>query len=240
VGASLVLSRVLMIPVAPALIAQGRRLRRDALILPDAAPPWHGTVPGLDPLRLLLIGDSTIAGVGARTQDEALAGQMSTRIAAATGRGVEWVATGITGGKAGEVLALVPRERFDLILLSVGANDALGVRSRRAFRRDLRRLMDALRTASPDAPIIASSMPGFAQFELLTPLVRRHLARHSVSLEQVGRRVVSSYPRAVMVAPAPTYTEGFFAEDLFHPGPSGYRDWADFIVSDPAVATLRS
>ena len=56
-----------MLPAAPVLIAQGRRLRRDTPRLPDAAHPWQGTLDGPEPLQLLVLGDSTAAGVGAAT-----------------------------------------------------------------------------------------------------------------------------------------------------------------------------
>ena len=78
------LSRVAMIPVAPVLFVQGKRLRRDTPILPDAALPWHGTVAGPDPLRLLVLGDSTAAGVGADTQDDALPGNLARELSART------------------------------------------------------------------------------------------------------------------------------------------------------------
>ncbi|HOY81854.1 MAG TPA: hypothetical protein PLB92_06910, partial [Rhodoglobus sp.] len=74
------LSRVAMIPVAPVLVAQGRRLRRDTPRLPDAASPWHGTVAGPRPLSLLVLGDSTAAGVGADTQDDALPGHLGREL----------------------------------------------------------------------------------------------------------------------------------------------------------------
>ena len=42
--------------------------------------------------------------------------------------------------------------------------------------------------------------------------------------------------RVAMSSPAPGYTEGFFATDLFHPGPHGYREWAQWWVDDAAAA----
>jgi lysophospholipase L1-like esterase len=182
---------------------------------------------------LLLVGDSTIAGVGVDTQALGLAGQLGRLLDAS------WVASGLSGATSRTVLnSYLVSGQFDVIVVSVGANDALAVRSRGAYARDIRRILRFLQAQSPDAAIIVSSMPGFAQFSLLPEPLRALLARHSIALETAARTVVASFDRVVMTAPAPTYTPGFFASDNFHPGESGYRDWAQFIVDDPAVREL--
>ena len=234
------LSRVAMIPVAPVLYAQGKRLRRDTPILPPAAPPWHGTHPGPDPLRLLLLGDSTIAGVGATTQQQGLAGNLGRELGERLGRGVEWRAVGESGATARDLLERfvdeAVSEPFDLAFVSVGANDALGLRSRAVFGRDIRSLVSRLRQASPECTILVSSLPAFFRFELLPNPLKRNLYRHSRSLEAEARRVVGATGNAHMSPPPPPYSEGFFASDLFHPSEAGYRDWARFAIDD-AVAS---
>ena len=219
-----------MIPRIPVLVQQARQLRRDTPLLPEAALPWSG---GAGSTRLLLVGDSTIAGVGVATQELGLAGQLGELL------GARWVASGLSGATSRTVLeSYLPAGEFDVIVVSVGANDALAVRSARAYARDIRRILVALRQRSPDAAIIVSSMPGFSQFQLLPEPLRGLLSRHSIALETAARTVVATFDRVVMTAPAPTYTPDFFATDNFHPGASGYRDWAQFIVDDPAVRSL--
>ena len=225
-----------MLPTAAVVYAQGRRLRRDTPILADAAHPWSGSLPGDDPLRLLVIGDSTAAGVGAATQDEALPGNLGRELAARLGRGVDWRAIGRNGATSRDLITDylddATRDPYDVVFLSVGANDALGIRSRGAFARDIRTLLARLRAASPDALIIVSSLPGFSQFVLLPNPLRWNLYLHSTSLEEAARAVVAEFPRVHMSAPPPKYTDGFFASDLFHPGPPGYFDWARFAIDD--------
>ena len=52
--------------LGPVLLAQGLRMRRVALRLPEAAGPREGRVgePRGRPLRLLFLGDSSAGGVG--------------------------------------------------------------------------------------------------------------------------------------------------------------------------------
>ena len=234
------LSRLAVIPTAPAVYLQGRRLRRDTPRLPDAAQPWHGSIPGPDPLRLLVLGDSTAAGVGSPTQEEALPGHLGRGIAALTSRGVEWRATGENGVDAREFIERylddAAAETWDVVFVSLGANDALGLRSRGAFARDIRTILRRLRQTSPDALMLVSSLPAFFRFELLPNPLRWNLALHSRNLEAGARAVVDAFPGAHMSPPPPPYTEGFFASDLFHPSAAGYRDWARFAIDDAVSA----
>lgn len=232
----MVLSRLAIIPTGPVLIAQARRLRRDTPRLPDAAAPWHGSLPGPDPLRLLVLGDSTAAGVGAPTQDTALPGALARQLATRLGRGVEWRAVGENGATSrdliGRYLGEATSEPFELVFLTVGANDALGIRSRGAFARDIRTIVARLRAASPRATILMSSLPAFHRFELLPNPLRWNLALHSRSLEDAARTVMAATPNATMSPKPPPYSAGFFASDLFHPSEQGYRDWAGFAIED--------
>ncbi len=225
-----------MIPVAPVLYAQGKRLRRDTPILPPAALPWHGSHEGPDPLRLLLLGDSTIAGVGAATQQDGLAGNLARELGERLHRGVAWRAVGESGATSHDLIERFLDEAvsapFDLVFLSVGANDALGLRSRSAFGRDIRHLIGALRDTSPQAIVLMSSLPAFFRFELLPNPLKRNLYRHSRSLEGEARAIVGRLEHARMSPPPPPYSEGFFARDLFHPSEIGYRDWARFAIDD--------
>ena len=230
------LSRIAMIPMAPVLYAQGKRLRRDTPILPDAVGPWSGSVAGPAPLRLLVLGDSTAAGVGARTQAEGLPGNLARELSERWGRGVSWRAVGESGASSRDLLERfmgdATSEPSDFVFLTVGANDALGIRSRAAFGRDIRSLLGKLRAANPDATIMMSSLPAFFRFELLPQPLKRTLYRHSTSLEAEARRVAGTVPGVIMCPPPPPYTEGFFASDRFHPSEIGYRDWARFAIGD--------
>lgn len=229
-----------MIPPSPVLIVQGRRLRRDTPRLPDAAQPWNGTLAGPHPLRLLVLGDSTAAGVGAETQDDALPGNLARELNARFGRGVEWRAIGENGATSRDLIERylddATAEAYDVIFLTIGANDALGLRPRWAFRRDIHTLLQRLRAASPAAQILVSSLPAFFRFELLPNPLRWNLYLHSQSLEDAAREVVARLDGVHMSPPPPPYTDGFFATDLFHPSAIGYRDWARFAIDDAVAA----
>jgi lysophospholipase L1-like esterase len=236
------LSRVALVPVAPVVAVQAWRLKRYTPRLADAAAPWSGTEPGPDPIRLLVLGDSTAAGVGVASQADALPGNLARDIAAHTGRGVGWTAIGRNGATSGEVITEFVDEatasEYDIVFLSVGANDSLTIRSRAAFGRDIRTLLSRLRAANPSALILMSSLPAFSRFVLLPNPLRFNLYLHSRSLESVARAAVATMPGVHMAPPPPPYTEGFFADDLFHPSAVGYRDWSRFAVDDAVARGL--
>ncbi len=229
-------SRLIALALAPVLVVQGMRLRRVIPRLPDAASPWEGTVAGPDPIRLLVLGDSTAAGVGAPTQDEALPGNLARALAEATDRGAYWRAIGENGATARDLreryLDDALRDSYDVVFLSIGANDAVRVRSREAFRRDLRVLLRRLRSASPRAAILVSNLPAFYRFTSLPEPLRSVLYLHSQSLETAARQVVRLEPGVEMSPAPPPYNEGFFATDAFHPSPQGYRDWVRFALDE--------
>jgi lysophospholipase L1-like esterase len=236
------LSRLALVPVAPVVFVQARRLRRTTPLLPDAALPWSGSVAGADPIRLLVLGDSTAAGVGADTQADALPGSLAAELSTRLGRGVRWRAVGENGATTRDLvqrfMAEAVAEPFDLVFLTIGANDALGIRSRRAFVRDLRTIVAELRRAQPESLLLMSSLPHFARFELLPLPLRWNLATHADNLELGARAVIAATPDAWLSPKPPAYGDDFFATDLFHPGPVGYRDWARFAL-DEAPDLLR-
>jgi lysophospholipase L1-like esterase len=229
-------SRLLAVAQGAVVLPQGRRLRRRTPHLPDAARPWRGELAGRRPLRLLVLGDSTAAGVGAATQAEALPGHLATELNARSHRGIRWRAVGENGATAADLvtgyLDEALAEPADLLFLTVGANDAMRMRAAGAFARDVRRILDAFDARNPGAFVLMSSLPVFGRFALLPQPLRSALFRHSLALEGAGRAVVAGRANALMSDDPPPYAADFWAEDRFHPGPSGYRDWAVWAVDE--------
>lgn len=231
------LSRAYLVLHGPRILSQKRKLEAAVERLPDAALPWEGEVEGADPLRLLVIGDSTAAGTGAATQDEALPGSIARELHARTGRGVLWRAVGENGADTAQFLDRHLTDALarpaDLVFVSLGANDALHARSAGAFARDLRRLLETLSDRLPHARILVANLPIFVRFELLPDPLRTVLYRHSRALERAAGRVVARDERWMITEQVPPpYGPDFFASDRFHPSASGYADWARWAVDD--------
>ncbi len=236
------LSRVAAVPLAPVLFVQARRARASIPRLPDAALPWTGSLPGADLIRLLVLGDSTAAGVGADSQAEALPGSFAHEFGDRFDRGTGWTAIGANGATSRDILdhfiGEAAAESYDVVFLTIGANDALGLRSRRAFARDVREIARRLREGSPDALILVSLMPRFDRFRSLRGPLRWNLAVHAASLDDAARVAVRGLDRVFALPKPPPYTPTFWASDLFHPGPAGYREWAEFVIDSVPISLL--
>src|SRR5689334_20066239 len=72
--------RTASIALVPLLALQGRRVRRVTPRLPEPPGPRAGLAGDGPPLRLLILGDSSAAGVGAPSQDEALSGRLVSEL----------------------------------------------------------------------------------------------------------------------------------------------------------------
>ena len=118
------------VALGPLLLLQGRWVRRVTPVLPEAPGPREGRAGEGPPLRLLILGDSAAAGVGAPAQAEALAGQLASRLAPRFDLRWTLVArTGDTTRDALQTLATMPGERFDVVVTSLGVNDVTSGRS---------------------------------------------------------------------------------------------------------------
>jgi lysophospholipase L1-like esterase len=232
------LSRVLALVLSPLLRRQGEQMKTAIPWLPPAKMPWRGAVEGPDPFRLLVLGDSTAAGVGVKDPAHGLGGNLARVLAEHTGRGVDWLALGQAGATSKDVRAnYLPKalaDEYDVVFLSVGANDILALRSRARFRDDFRDILTSLRERSPDARIVVANLPVFSWFTVIPNPLRWVLNLHAANLQSAAQAEVARDPGAHMSPPPPTYSDGFFARDRFHPSEEGYRDWADFALGQAA------
>ncbi|MFZ9087492.1 MAG: SGNH/GDSL hydrolase family protein [Pontimonas sp.] len=233
-----VLARPLGYVISPLLVTQGRMVRKNRPRLPNAPMPWSGTISGPKPLRLLGLGDSTIAGVGVDNPMLGLTAQLARALYKELGRGISWDGVGERGITTGQLLerylpiALQETEHVDIAMVSIGANDAKNLQPRRPAIRNLSAIVKQIHERFPHALIMVSSLPAFGKFESLPAPLRSVMAHHAKGIEVGMRRFVEAQPYALMSPPPSHYPPTFFAEDGFHPGAEGYRVWASFAVAD--------
>lgn len=231
------LARVTGLVLAPLLLAQGKAVRARVPRLPHAPKPWSGHINGPSPLVVLGLGDSTIAGVGVDDPMLGLTAHFSKKLYHLSGRGVRWQSVGHRGATTGDVWrehlpVLLEEEHADIVFLSMGANDAIRLRSTKSAITHTTAVLDALHERFPGAVVLMSSMPAFRLFETIPHPLRAVMSGHATTLETALRPLVERYPRTLMSPPPRFYPQGFFAEDLFHPSSEGYEQWAGFALED--------
>jgi len=222
----------------PLLIAQGKRVRASALKLPEAAGERHGVAgKGRVALRVLIVGDSSAAGVGVGTQDEAFAGQLAQALAERTGAAVGWqlVATsGHTAQDAARALAGAKLATADLLVTALGVNDVVSQTRPAAFLKALDEIHALAITRAQVTHSWHCGLPPMGTFPLLPQPLRwimgrdaAHLDNALVShLEGQTARLHLPLPEAPHQPGKDDATpEGWMARDGFHPGLLGYRQW---------------
>ncbi|WET79975.1 SGNH/GDSL hydrolase family protein [Amycolatopsis sp. QT-25] len=216
------------VALAPILLVQAVRVRRTTPRLPGAAGPVAGVVAGDGPpVRLAVLGESTVDGVGAATHAEGLTGRLAEELAR-DGRAVAWQALGKTGANARVVREeLVPLlAPADLVVIALGVNDTIELRSAASYRRDLLDLVVALRRRVGRVPVVLAGVPPMGWFPSLPRPLRDFLGTRSAALDAAATRLASLPGVAHVPMPAAMLDPATFAEDRFHPGPEGYRRWA--------------
>jgi lysophospholipase L1-like esterase len=235
------LGRAAALPLAPLLLWQGRRVRLEALRLPEADGVRDG-LAGADrhgrPLRLLILGDSSAAGVGAATQDEALAGRLLAELTATVRRPVRWKLIARSGATTAEALALLeaePAETFDVAVVALGVNDVTSLRSARRWLADVDRTCGVLHGRHRVRRVLWSGLPPMHRFPALPQPLRGVIGLHARGLDAAlsrwcARRGALARPRTSHV-PLPAMREpSLIAHDGFHPGPRAYALWARALV----------
>jgi lysophospholipase L1-like esterase len=226
------LAAAAVLPLAPLLFAQGQVTRWKVGLLPGAS----GDTTGLagdgegEPSKLFVIGESTVAGLGARTHNEALAGQFALQLSERIKRPVHWHVVGKNGVTARrtieELLPQMPGERFDYILVGLGGNDVMKLSSPSKWRRDMTELLRLIREKNPNAPIFLSNCPMI----ILSPVIPQPIKALLWELSRMHNANAIEFTRDMPGVyyyrqPALVKLEGFFADGI-HPSEQGYADWS--------------
>lgn len=231
------LRRMLFWMLLPWVIPQALYVRQTAPRFQAASGPPRGSTGACASLRLLGIGDSIIAGVGVDATEQALAAQTARALTRRTGRAVSWMALGQIGATAAKVrrlLAQVPAEPFDVIVVSVGINDVTGLSRSGRWRKDLGRLVTALEGRVPDAVILVAGLPPLWGFPLLPQPLRALLGLRARTFDAVARALVAGHPRRVYVPLDFEPTPDKFAADGYHPSPESYGLFGDVMAQAAA------
>jgi len=220
-------SKTLPLSLYPLIATQGLYVRYRAARLAEAAGPRAGLAGSGPHLRLLIVGDSSAAGVGVATQSDALAGQLVGRLAPHFTLDWQLVARcGDTTRASLSRLAALPDQRFDVALTALGVNDVKNGRTRSAWQRDSTALHSALVDRFGVRLVIASGIPPLQDLPLLPDPLRGVLARRGRQFDAILGRVCAARPQAHhLPADLPLLPE-WMAEDGFHPKKPVYSEWA--------------
>jgi lysophospholipase L1-like esterase len=209
---------------------------------PDDLPA--GPLPaGVAAPRVVWLGDSTAAGVGAST----LADTLPEQVADLLGHPVRLTVLARSGARVADVLrlqlppvaALEPTEVF----ISVGANDATHLTGRSRFRRDYGRLLAGLPASV--AQLVVLGVPDLGGLPRLAQPLRAVAGWRGRALtgdiRNLARRRHAVYVD-IAAGTGPAFRHDptrYFASDRYHPDDAGYHLWATVVAAAVRQAAVR-
>ncbi len=218
--------------LAPVLWAQEKYVRKTTPLLPEPDGPRQGVQGNGPPLKLLIIGDSAAAGVGAAHQDEALLGKVVANLA--TDYQVEFqlfASTGSTTSGAVKRLVNQTAEPFDVAVTSLGVNDATRLLPNAVFLKHQSRLMSVLQERFQVKHVVVSGLPPMHLFPALPQPLRWVIGRRALALDKGLAAWLSEDPACHYLHTDATVDPKLMAPDGFHPGPEIYRLWGELVAA---------
>lgn len=217
--------------------------------VPVPAVPREAQTSGTgERLKFLVMGDSTAISQGSNYSDGYA---VASAEHLAQSFEVTMLNLGISGATTEDVRAdqLTDAVAFtpDVVLLAVGANDAIRFSSHTSINNSLQQIIDALRRSNPDVQIIVTRSPAMDavdRFPLLTKqLMRlRTLQVNAAFEESINKNNLILAPIAEKTRAAFLADSTLTAADKFHPNARGYALWNPVIITaiDTAVGRMQN
>lgn len=241
---------LLAIPFLPILIIQAKKVRKSIPRLPEANLNITGSTDvNTESIRLITLGESTVAGVGLKDHADGITGQLAKTISTHINKKVEWEVIAKTGYGAKKVaehlVPNIPVTQVDLIVIGLGANDTFEFNSTLTWKKHVMKLIAAIRTKHKDCPIVFVNMPPIGQL-LAFPKVMRIILGSLVTFHGLTlKSIVNKHPHVYYINKRIRFEDwrkkcdtNVTIEDLFcdgvHPSAIAYSIWGrevgEFII----------
>ena len=218
--------------LGPVLLWQGARVRRDILRMPEPAGPRGGTLGTGAPLSVLLLGDSSIAGVGAEVQDHALSGRLAHHLSPTYC--INWQVVGRTGWTTQDAMQALTAEQprpVDVAVLSLGVNDVTTETGISTWLETYSQLVVRLRNDWKVRVFVLSGLPMMGAFPALPQPLRWYLGLQADAHQKALFDRFNDTSGTICVPLNFDLDVSAMAEDGFHPGPLVYDVWAEDIAN---------
>lgn len=181
-------------------------------------------------LTLLIIGDSSAAGVGVDHQEHALSGYLTASLAKKFS--VKWQLIAKTGYTSANIIQALqhhqrPFDHIDYVLIAIGVNDVTSFTGSKRWQKNLITLIERLERQFQTKNIIFSALPPMHLFTALPQPLRWLLGARAKYLNQQMASIIRSKPACHLLHAELPFSEQYLADDKFHPSQAAYKLWAE-------------
>jgi lysophospholipase L1-like esterase len=236
------LGSIVTVPLLPLLYYQGKKIKASVPRLAEAqGVEGLVTIGSAKTIKIIVIGESTIAGVGVETHEIGFAGTLAKELAAKLNVNVNWkvyAKSGYTAKRVTEKLIPSITEReIDLIVIGLGGNDAFALNSPNRWSRQIVALIDAVKNKFGETPITFTNMPPIKEFPAFTSLMKYTLGNLVELLGEELERTIADKSNVYYQSNTITLkdwtvrmnidgNEKDFFSDGVHPSQLTYQTWA--------------
>ena len=171
------LGAIIALPLLPILYFQGKKIRKEVPKLPEAQnPTGYIKTNSENTLKILAIGESTIAGVGVDFHKNGFIGALAKEIATQKNISILWKVYAKSGYTAKlvrkRILPKIEESNADIIVIGLGGNDAFSLNSPDVWMFQINFLIKELKKKFPKTPIFFTNMPPIKEFPAFTSSVK--------------------------------------------------------------------
>ena len=173
------LGALISIPLLPLMYYQGIQIRKSVPKLPEATGTegsCFSVDSAQDSLKIIALGESTVAGVGVQTHEEGFTGTFVKELSNLSNQNIVWKVYAKSGYTAKNVqqklLPKIQENDIDIILVGLGGNDAFTLNHPKRWRKHMNRLILDLKDRFPKSLIVFTNMPPIKEFPAFTPLIK--------------------------------------------------------------------
>jgi len=220
----------------PVYIVEGLRARANSVRFAPAPGPQSGEIAGQGKqINLLVVGDSSVAGVGLDHTTNGLTYKLATKLSELSGQPIKWRAAGNNSATSAQLRDVVvpnlPDEDYTHVCISIGFNDLKNFKSGRAWKKGFGELIYALRTKYPNARLYWPNLMSPTYVPALSKALAGVLEPRRQMINRVGTQLCFERG-AISMAAIPEITSAAFCEDGVHATPLGNQIWVDHMVAD--------
>lgn len=225
------------LPLLVVFLPQAIYVKKTTLRLPEAKGQPFSQENNENPIQLLHVGESTVAGVGVETLTSGFTSNIASALSNTLSRPTAWSLFGENGIRikglnqvlAKEITKLPKAGSYDLAIVTMGVNDSTKFTTIKQWRTSLAESARII-TQVTQGPIYFTQVPPLGQFPALPSPLKNLLGVRSKMLDNELKAFCEQNHNIHYIGSEVQVEREMMAVDGYHPSELGYQQWAGQIA----------